>query len=106
MDTDTPRTPEANEASDGLRRTIDRLERELYAARAERDTHVAVTERIKVALRIRGTGSYVEWAEYCRESVERAERAEAELAKLRQKLMRYEHAEAAEILYPPQEETK
>lgn len=36
----------------------------------------------------------------------RAERAEAELAKLRQKLMRYEHAEAADILHPPQEETK
>lgn len=28
----------------------------------------------------------------------------AELAKLRQKLMRYEHAEAADILHPPQDE--
>lgn len=36
---DTPRTDEANEASDGLRRTVDRLERELAEARAERDTH-------------------------------------------------------------------
>lgn len=35
-----------------------------------------------------------------------AERAVSELAKLRQKLMRCEHAEAADILHPPQEETK
>jgi len=57
--------------------------RELAEARAECDAHIAVTERLKVALRIRGTGSYVKWAEYCRESVERAERAEAECERLR-----------------------
>ena len=33
-----------------------------------------------------------------------AERAVSELAKLRQKLMRYEHAEAADTLHPPQDE--
>lgn len=54
--------------------------------RAERDTHVAVTERIKVALRIRGTGSYVEWAAHCRDALDKLERAEAELAKLRRGL--------------------
>lgn len=40
---DTPRTVEANEASDGLRRTVDRLERELAEARAE-------CERLRTAL--------------------------------------------------------
>jgi len=60
--------------------------------RAERDTHVAVTERIKVALRIRGTGSYVEWAAHCRDALDKLERAEAELTKLKD-----EQARAAKI---------
>ena len=62
---------------------------EIAALKAERDTSVAVTERIKVALRIRGTGSYVEWAAYCRDALEKLERAEAELAKLRKSVQEY-----------------
>lgn len=43
-------------------------------------------------------------AKQCARVDELRHRAEAELTKLRQKLMRYEHAEAADILHPPQDE--
>jgi trans-aconitate methyltransferase len=76
---------------DLLRAHADSLE-ENARLRAERDTHVAVTERIKVALRIRGTGSYVEWAAHCRDALDKLERAEAELTKLKD-----EQARAAKI---------
>ncbi len=88
---------------DLLRAHADALE-ENARLRAERDTHVAVTERIKVALRRRGTDtSYVEWASYCRDALDRAERAEAELTAERERADRnQEDAErwrAAELLF-------
>ena len=55
--------------------------RDLAARDAELATVTSVLESIKVALRRKGVSeSYVDWAAYCRESVERAECAEAELA--------------------------
>lgn len=68
-----------------LREQLAERDAEIAALKAERDTSVAVTERIKVALRIRGTGSYVEWAAYCRDALEKLERAEAELAAERER---------------------
>lgn len=74
-----------------LREQLAERDAEIVALKAERDTSVAVTERIKVVLRRRGTDtSYVEWASYCRDALDRAERAEAALAAERERADRNE----------------
>lgn len=78
------RTKQANQ----LRAHADALEENARLTKRADDAHSAIKTLTQIVFEWKG----------------RAERAEAELAKLRQKLMRYEHAEAADILHPPQDE--
>lgn len=69
--------------------------REIARLRHERNLHVELSESLKLALRMPGTGNYIEWARECRAAVDELARLRADLQGLH-KLQRllYEIQEA------------
>ena len=71
-----------------LSRAVRALITDLDAARHHGKLHADLSDALKIALRMPGTGNYVEWAKECRAAVDDLVRVTAEREEARTKLMK------------------